>query len=147
MPFGRRMGRLHPFFNVISREDGSYAGAQLGLITYDETESGAETYQISYAEIGARCDHLADALMDKVAQATNDANGVGLRYVASPSGDEHYLVDNEPSVVKTKRADHVTTAMKHEDAEIAIGQAFQDDEFEGELVTIDLESDEKALAS
>ena len=61
----RRYGRLQPIVDINTREDGRYAGVQLGLITYS-TPDGAdeETYQASYLEIGSRVDHVADPLMD-----------------------------------------------------------------------------------
>ncbi len=61
----RRHGNFQPFVDVNSREDHRYGGVQLGLISYSTPEDGGEErYQQSYYEIGARCDHLADPLMD-----------------------------------------------------------------------------------
>ena len=63
--FTRRFGRLQPFADVNSREDGRYTGFQAGLVTYYTPEDGGEEqYQQSYFEIGSRCDHVADPLMD-----------------------------------------------------------------------------------
>jgi hypothetical protein len=61
----RRFGRIQPFADINSREDNRYSGIQLGLTTYSTPDDGGEEqYQTSYYEFGARCDHLADPLMD-----------------------------------------------------------------------------------
>jgi len=61
----KRFGRVQPFVDINSREDGRYNGVQVGLTTYSTPEgSDVEEYQTSYYEVGARCDHLADPLMD-----------------------------------------------------------------------------------
>ena len=59
-----RLGNFQPFADLAQREDDRYTGIQAGLVTYSETESGEETYQTSYVELGGRCDHLADPIMD-----------------------------------------------------------------------------------
>ena len=61
----QRFGRVQPFADINTREDNRYAGIQLGLTTYSTPDDGGEEqYQTSYYELGARCDHLADPLMD-----------------------------------------------------------------------------------
>ena len=63
--FTRRFGRCQPIIDINSREDGRYAGVQLGMITYSSADGAEdETYQASYFEIGSRADHIADPLMD-----------------------------------------------------------------------------------
>jgi len=60
-----RYGRIQPFADINSREDNRYAGIQLGFNTYSTPEgAGEEEFQTSYFEIGGRCDHIADPLMD-----------------------------------------------------------------------------------
>ena len=61
----QRFGRFQPMADINSREDNRYGGIQVGLITYSTPEgSDEEQYQQSYFEVGARCDHLADPIMD-----------------------------------------------------------------------------------
>lgn len=61
----KRFGRCQPFADINSREDNRYAGIQLGVNTYSTPEEGGEEeFQTSYFEIGGRCDHIADPLMD-----------------------------------------------------------------------------------
>ncbi len=61
----QRFGRIQPFADINSREDNRYGGIQVGLTTYSTPEGGGEEqFQTSYVELGARCDHIADPLMD-----------------------------------------------------------------------------------
>ena len=55
------MGNIQPFARATEREDGSYIGSQLGIVSYGSDD----TYQVSYFELGARGDHLYDALGPK----------------------------------------------------------------------------------
>ena len=53
--FTKRFGNFQPFVRTQRGDDGRYAGAQAGFITYDgDTDT---RYQVSYVETGARCDH------------------------------------------------------------------------------------------
>ena len=61
--FTKRFGNFQPFAGINQREDDRYAGGQVGFLTYSENSDGEETYQTTYVELGARCDHLADPLM------------------------------------------------------------------------------------
>jgi len=61
----RRFGRFQPFVDINSREDNRYGGVQVGFVSYSTPESSdVEEYQQTYFEIGSRCDHLADPIMD-----------------------------------------------------------------------------------
>jgi len=51
-----RSGNAQIYARVHDRDDGTYSGQQLGLVTYDEDEN----YRITYWECGGRSDHLYD---------------------------------------------------------------------------------------
>ena len=50
----RRFGNVQVFFRGVSKDEGRYDGIQQGVITYDDSDQ----YQVSYLELGLRCDHL-----------------------------------------------------------------------------------------
>ena len=50
----RRFGNIQLFARGVSKDDGRYDGLQQGVITYDKSDN----YQVSYIELGLRCDHV-----------------------------------------------------------------------------------------
>ena len=77
MALTRRIGNYQPFARVAARDDDRYQGMQAGIISYAAQEDGSEAYQVSYAELGGRSDHLADPLTQlfdgDVTRLTTDA--------------------------------------------------------------------------
>ena len=61
MALSRRLGRVQPFARTNTREDERYGGLQVGLLTY-HGDPDAETYRLSYAELGGRSDHISKPL-------------------------------------------------------------------------------------
>ena len=98
MALGIRFCGIRPFVNAIYREDGRYLSFQTGLMSFNGVEGSAdETYDISYVELGRRCDHLTPT--DSDAQP---------RKVSAPLGEDHlYLGDKLAASVQTdvKRAE------------------------------------------
>lgn len=54
----RRFGNIQLFARGVSKDDGRYDGLQQGIITYDENDN----YQVSYLELGVRCDHIGEKI-------------------------------------------------------------------------------------
>ena len=54
----RRFGNFQVFARGVSKDDGRYDGLQQGVITYDENDN----YQVSYIELGLRCDHIGEKI-------------------------------------------------------------------------------------
>ncbi len=52
--------RARFFTRCTSREDGRYAGLQLGLATTNDDDE----YKVSYLEVGARLDHVVDPIVN-----------------------------------------------------------------------------------
>jgi hypothetical protein len=52
------MGNFQPFARATQRDEDTYIGTQVGFVTYGSDD----TYQVSYIELGARCDHIYDAM-------------------------------------------------------------------------------------
>jgi len=65
MALTQRFGRVQPFLRTNSAEDNRYGGLQAGVVTYSG-DSDNETYQVSYAELGGRSDHIAKPIGDLV---------------------------------------------------------------------------------
>ncbi len=55
----KRFGGVQLFARTSSKEDNRYAGTQLGLVTYDKDEN----YNVSYLEVGVRCDHIVEPIV------------------------------------------------------------------------------------
>lgn len=71
MAFTRRLGRVQPFLRSNDREDGRYGGLQAGFVTY-HGEPDAETYLVTYAELGGRSDHVSRPLSDIIGADVSD---------------------------------------------------------------------------
>jgi len=97
--FSPRVGKLRLISRLSEREDGTNQGIQLGLTTYGTTESGDETYQVSYVEIGGRSDHLADAIR------SSQGNEVPERLVKEASADDIHYVGTVKQNAKAQKAD------------------------------------------
>ena len=54
----KRYGKFQGFIRGVSKDDGRYDGAQLGVVTYDADDN----YLVSYVEAGVRCDHIGDRI-------------------------------------------------------------------------------------
>lgn len=54
----RRFGNFQLFARGVAKDEGRYDGLQQGIVTYDE----AGNYQVSYIELGLRCDHIGEKI-------------------------------------------------------------------------------------
>ena len=81
-----RIKGFRPFIGISTREDNRNGGIQAGFTTYRTEDDGTETYQVTYAEISGRSDHIADAICEatgtevtplKVSEAGKDVIYVG----------------------------------------------------------------------
>ena len=55
----KRFNNVQFFARTTNKEDNRYAGTQLGVVSYDKDDN----YNVSYLEVGVRCDHLVEPII------------------------------------------------------------------------------------
>ena len=102
-----RIRNSRVFAGLRSRENGQGGTAQIGFATYADTDDGDQRYQVTYAEVGGRSDHIADAI-DKLC-----GNEITERLVSAPVGDDDVYVgtpeQNARSVKEQQKAEASAT--------------------------------------
>lgn len=96
MAYKQRVGKAQFFVRFPCREDGRYNGTQLGVTTQNDDDE----YQVSYVELGARCDHLVDPIIAATRKrridALADTPGISVDAVSTaPTTDDPFAYDSD----------------------------------------------------
>ena len=92
MALSFRKGAASVFVNLNTREDDRYNGLQAGFTTYHTPDdSDEEQATTTYVEMGGRCDHIANPLMDAcnvdyTVELTADS--LDKPYITAPTADD-----------------------------------------------------------
>ena len=142
MAFGRRIGRVKPFINVLEREDGRYVGFQAGIVTFHGKPED-ETYKVAYLETGGRIDHLGGVTSPLVSETHHHQR------LSNPTGEDSLYLEDDVSAF-AQQNHRITAENAAYNRQNGTGDEMvieSNDGYEGDIVTIDPELEKLAISA